>query len=224
MLVRSAASILKPALESAGVRVFMDFSDLEAGDPWPQRLVEAASHSMVVVVVLSRSYSQRFWCMYELEVARQNPRVLVIPIHFHPFHELVPDGGVAAYWASRDMAPECKHLVHPELWAENLHALDDQVQAYRRRTVSPDKNEEWQLAMRVVKRAVKEIPLPVELQDEVVGFKDQEASLLAQLPGETGPTASSTSGCMAKVGRARPLWPRCCSMGGCRRGLPAGCL
>jgi len=149
--------------------------------------VEAASHSMVVIVVLSRSYSQRFWCMYELELARRNPRVLVIPIHFHPFPELVPDGGVAAYWASRDMAPECKHLVHPELWAENLHALDDQVQAYRRRTVSPDKNEEWQLAMRVVKRAVKQIPLPVDLQDEVVGFKDQEASLLAQLPGVDRP-------------------------------------
>jgi hypothetical protein len=32
----------------------------------------------------------------------------------------VPDGGVAAYWASEDLAPECKRLVHPKLWAENL--------------------------------------------------------------------------------------------------------
>jgi hypothetical protein len=122
-----AASVLKPALESAGMRVFMDFSDLEAGDAWPQRLVEAASYNMVVVVVLSRSYSQRFWCMYELELAMKNPKVLVLPIHFHPFSELVPDVGVEAYWTDKDLEPERKCLVRPKLWAENLHALKDQV-------------------------------------------------------------------------------------------------
>jgi hypothetical protein len=34
--------------------------------------------------------------------------------------------------------------------------------------------------MRVVERAVKQIPLPVDLQDDVEGLKDQEALLLAQ--------------------------------------------
>jgi hypothetical protein len=84
-----AASILKPALEAAGLAVYMDFSSLQLGSSWREELVDAAANSMVVVVVLSRSFTNRFWCMLELDLAlhahheggdeRKRPLVLPSP-------------------------------------------------------------------------------------------------------------------------------------------------
>ena len=75
-----AASILKPALETANVKVFIDDVSLPPGCEWPAQLVKEAATSVVFVVVLTKSYPTRPWCLRELDLA----------LHGHPDH---PTGG-----------------------------------------------------------------------------------------------------------------------------------
>jgi hypothetical protein len=65
-----AASILKPELVRAGLKVYMDCSDLRPGCEFADELVQAAATSAVFVVVLTKSYPTRFWCLRELDLAR----------------------------------------------------------------------------------------------------------------------------------------------------------
>jgi len=64
-----ATSILKPSLERAGLKVYIDYSDLQPGCDFQQELVQAAATSAVFVVVLTKSYPMRFWCLRELDLA-----------------------------------------------------------------------------------------------------------------------------------------------------------
>jgi hypothetical protein len=64
-----AASILAPALEAAGLYVFIDHFGLQPGDAWRPELLDAAANSAAVIGVLSRTYARRFWCMLELDAA-----------------------------------------------------------------------------------------------------------------------------------------------------------
>src|SRR6478609_7959941 len=77
-----AASVLKPALDTAGITTFIDFNSLSPGCLWQPELVEAAATSAVFVVVLTRTFGKRFWCLRELDIA----------LHGHPCY---PRGGEA---------------------------------------------------------------------------------------------------------------------------------
>lgn len=64
-----AVSILKPALEAANVKVFIDETSLALGCTWPAELVKEAATSAVFVAVLTESYPTRPWCLRELDLA-----------------------------------------------------------------------------------------------------------------------------------------------------------
>jgi len=69
-----AASILAPALERAGLKPYLDCSDLKPGCEFQEELVQAAATSAVFVVVITKQYPQRLWCLKELDLA----------LHGHP--------------------------------------------------------------------------------------------------------------------------------------------
>jgi hypothetical protein len=203
-----AASILRPALEAAGLAVCMDFVSLEPGCKWPEELVGAAANSMVVVVVLSKSYSTRFWCMLELDLAlnshhqhqeggeagSSHSQPLVIPVFYDSPDEVVDAASIRQHWSAgsleerlrrdEELGPEWVPVVDVSRWADNVVAMAGHWQNLRRNSnQEAEKDEELQLAKRVVKAAVMHIPSLVDVGVEVVGFEEQEAVLLADLGG-----------------------------------------
>jgi hypothetical protein len=206
-----AASILRPALEAAGLAVCMDFVSLEPGCKWKEELVGAAANSMVVVVVLSKSYTKRFWCMLELDLALNSHRQqqeggeggsshsqpLVIPVFYDSPDQIVDAVSIRQCWWAGDMearliddeqlGPEWVPAVDVPRWAANIDAMIGHCQNLRRNSnQNAEKDEELQLAGRVVKAAVRHIPSLVDVGMEVVGFEEQEAALLAELSGRLG--------------------------------------
>jgi hypothetical protein len=195
-----AASIMKPALEAAGMRVFMDFSNLTPGCEWPAALVDAAAHSAVVVAVLSQSYVRRFWCMYELDLALHGahgtPRSgdpLVIPVFYDdPSVILQPAAGEAAVdlqklWQAR-LAPGSKavpadrqQLVNPKRWAENFATIRQQLQNLRLSSIARDKDNDYQLARKVLAAALPFARNDLAVPPGLVGYEQQEAHLLSEL-------------------------------------------
>jgi hypothetical protein len=195
-----AASILKPALAAAGLSVFMDFSNLPPGCQWSTELVEAAAHSAVVVAVLSACYVHRFWCMYELDLALHGkpgqPRAcepLIIPVFYHsPSDILQPKEQTAAVdlqqlWQGK-IAPDStavsanhRQHVHPERWAANFAAMRREWQNLRLSNLPQAKDRDYQLARHVVIAALPAIPPELALPEDLVGYQQQEADLLAAL-------------------------------------------
>jgi hypothetical protein len=56
-----AQSVLKQALDNAGLDTFLDTKNLPPGCDWPGELVDAAAHSAVFVAVLVRRRGARGW-------------------------------------------------------------------------------------------------------------------------------------------------------------------
>jgi hypothetical protein len=229
-----AASILRPALERAGVKVYMDFTSIEYGESWKHALVDAAANSQVVVLVLSTHYSTRFWCMLELDLALRGlaPEAglrgpVVIPVLYNEWEAVVrgPEevqvDGVASRW--QGMAVEwsgeklLQRLIDEELgaewcacvdvqrWADELQAL--QALQHLRRSAFRGKDAERVLAEQVVAAALEHIVRDVHVGD-VVGLEVRAAQLLARL--------SHADGIMAPLG----LWLH----GFGKRQLRLGCL
>jgi hypothetical protein len=202
-----SASILKPAMEAAGLAVFMDFSNLEMGSKWPQELVDAAANSMVVVVVLSRSFTGRFWCMLELDLAlhahqrkqgimNSSRQPLVLPVFYDCVDTIVDvdairqrwSGGLQRrLWRDEELGREWVVSVDVDRWVENIVTLKEELQHMRRSQGSQafTKDEDWQLARGVVRVAARHMPCLVAVGG-VVGFEEQEAALAAQLGGRLG--------------------------------------
>jgi hypothetical protein len=199
-----AVDILKPKLEVAGLKTFVDYNNLALGCEWPQELVEAAASSMVVVAVLSRSYTKRFWCMLELDLALHSRQQraeqglrgpLVIPVFYDSPDCIVDPEAIEKRWtghlarqlkAVEELGPEWAQRVDAQRWANNVTAMKGVFQHLRRRLVSPDKDEQTQLAARVVSEAVKHIPPVLDVGCSVVGFAEQEELLAAKLAGRLG--------------------------------------
>jgi hypothetical protein len=196
-----AASILRPALQAAGLPVFMDFSDLVAGDEWPSKLVNAASNSQIVVAVLSKQYPTRFWCMYELYLARQRElegtgggwnAPLVIPVFYDAVKDVCPrDNSWEQQWSPSgklysDANARYRHLINAKAWAGNLTAMVTHVQAIRRKQPSqaPSKDEDLRVALEVVSACIKSgrLPPPVDV-GYVVGFDKQLTDVASELVG-----------------------------------------
>jgi hypothetical protein len=200
-----AACILKPALERAGIEVYMDFASLMYGEQWKQKLVEAAACSQVMVVVLSRSYTSRFWCMLELDLALNGrpgagPNPVIIPVFYDEWSVVssgpdeVTRSGVTAKW--QGMVAECsgdklqqwlrdeeldvqwQACVDVERWGTNMRAMKD-IQ-HRRRTACHGKDEQLNMAMDVVAAALGHVVHGVDV-DHVVGLEECADELLAKL-------------------------------------------
>eukprot|EP00878_Enallax_costatus_P026834 GHUV01028837.1.p1 GENE.GHUV01028837.1~~GHUV01028837.1.p1 ORF type:complete len:381 (+),score=114.44 GHUV01028837.1:947-2089(+) len=180
-----AASILKPFLERAGLKVFMDFTNLKPGCPWPAELKRAAAHSAVFVAVLSVNYTFRPWCMVELDLAlhgdgRGPTAPVIIPVFYDSPDIIVKWEKIQEHWQA-NMPAEWQGQVDPRRWANNVVAMKEKYQNLRRRTEGAAKDEELQLAQLVVATAVQAVPKKVHIGADLVGYEQQEAQLLAGL-------------------------------------------
>jgi hypothetical protein len=201
-----AVDILRPKLEVAGLKTYVDFRDLALGCEWPQELVEAATNSMVVVAVLSRTYTNQFWCMLELDLAlhsrdhlcaqnMRGGRPLVIPVFYDSPDKVVKHEAIKERWSGdleqqlqsvEGLGPEWTRRVDASRWAGNITAMKGLFQHLRRRLESADKDEQTQLAERVVSEVVRHMPQVLDVGCSVVGFEEQEELLASQLDGRLG--------------------------------------
>eukprot|EP00878_Enallax_costatus_P020728 GHUV01021920.1.p1 GENE.GHUV01021920.1~~GHUV01021920.1.p1 ORF type:complete len:632 (+),score=132.80 GHUV01021920.1:114-2009(+) len=183
-----AASILKPMLEGAGLPVYMDFSNLQKGDEYPPQLLEAATCSEVVLVVLSRSFSRRFWCMVELEQALHGTsgrRPVILPVIYHPTEDVDSKAAVMQYWQEwkatelNQSRPDRWHKVVPEHWASNYTYVCDTIQGIRRQQQGP-KDTDFQLAREAAKLALQHLS-PAPPTEQLFGVAELQADLLKRL-------------------------------------------
>eukprot|EP00878_Enallax_costatus_P034591 GHUV01038366.1.p1 GENE.GHUV01038366.1~~GHUV01038366.1.p1 ORF type:complete len:267 (-),score=73.17 GHUV01038366.1:444-1244(-) len=186
-----AASILKPALEAAGLTVFMDFSNLEPGSEWPRELAVAAANSVVVVVVLSRQFTKRKWCMQELDLALHSRRLagkkeqpLVIPVFYDSERDILKPDEIAFYWQWRLLA--CNEVgVEPQRWTENICAMKKERQ-FVACSIMKAKDKEAAVAERVVAAALKAMPVQQPLSGRVFGREHEVEQLLTLARGRLG--------------------------------------
>lgn len=218
-----AVNILKPALEAAGLSVFIDFTDLAPGSNWPSALVDAAAHSAVVVAVLSVSYVRHFWSMLELDLAlhgttkqqRENSPV-VIPVLFNSLADILQPQGSSApvslkqLWQDK-IAPgstavpaDRQQYVDPGRWASNFDHVIRQLQNFSLRTDLQTKDAEGQLAQQVVRAAVVAMPALPAVPEGLVGDQQQ----VAEAPGD--PAAPAAAG----VEQSRAAAPPQAALGG----------
>jgi hypothetical protein len=247
-----AVSVLKQALDNAGLDTFIDIHDLPPGCDWPGELADAAAHSAVFVAVLvrrrggesghglvgrskgsgegekpqgghkarakcctephrtapsptrstppipqSKSYTSRFWCMLELDLALHGlpgqPRAaepLVIPVFYDSPDGVVQPAGIERHWQARlDAKPAAEDAVpanrrkwvRPDRWAQNVTDTKERLQNVRRSTEGAAKDEELQLARHVVATALAAARVPLAEPESLVGIEEQEARLLAEL-------------------------------------------
>jgi hypothetical protein len=202
-----AASILKPAMFRAGLKAYMDFSNLKPGQHWKQELVNAAANSQVVVVVLSKSYTTRFWCMLELDLALNGrrpgagPNPVIIPVFYDEWSVVCsgPDEvkrrrvlrewqWMDAEWSGEklqqclkdeELDVEWQACVDVVRWVENVRAMKDQFQ-HLRRIAFHSKDEQLAIARAVVKIAQQHVTPSVGVPD-VVGLQRPSDELLAVL-------------------------------------------
>jgi TIR domain len=66
---KQLTQIVRAALMAAGKPVFADFSGLQGGERWQERIIELAGSSKIFVAIISPSYAQREWPMRELREA-----------------------------------------------------------------------------------------------------------------------------------------------------------
>eukprot|EP00878_Enallax_costatus_P002652 GHUV01002838.1.p1 GENE.GHUV01002838.1~~GHUV01002838.1.p1 ORF type:complete len:350 (+),score=96.84 GHUV01002838.1:867-1916(+) len=195
-----AASVLKPALEAAGLTVFMDFSNLEPGSEWPRELAVAAANSVVVVVVLSRQFTKRKWCMQELDLALHSRRLagkkeqpLVIPVFYDSESDILKPDEIAFYWQWRLLACN-EDGVEPQCWTENICAMKHERQFVACRIMKA-KDKEAAMAERVVAAAMKAMPVQQPLSGRVFGREHQVEQLLTLAPGRLGVWLHGMGGC-----------------------------
>ena len=73
-----------------------------------------------------------------------------------------------------------REWVHPDRWTQNIVNTQEQKQNVRRKTAGAHKDEELQVARRVVAAALSAARVPLAEAD-LVGIEEQEARLLAEL-------------------------------------------
>ena len=90
---------LDESLRSAGIRAFADVNDIDFGDECWDSIRKAIGEAPVCVCVFSPRYAESKWCLEELafilDLRKQNPRKLVLPIFYNvePEHLRRPDDG-----------------------------------------------------------------------------------------------------------------------------------
>jgi hypothetical protein len=206
-----AASVLKVALDTAGIKNFIDYK-MDPGCNWPAKLEEEAATSAVFVVVLSKNYPQRFWCLHELDVAlnghRNYPRQstpFIIPVYYDAPKDVSPPSPEQLQQLVADHRDGYQHQQfqedRAEHWPGNMQHIIGRHQSVRRAhqddskqeprsSVPLPKDEEWQMALRVVAEANQHLPKVALAPEVLFGFEEQAPDLAAQLfkegPGQVG--------------------------------------
>jgi hypothetical protein len=206
-----ASSVLKPALEAAGVNVFLDFTSLTLGIAWQQELLKAAAYSAVVVVLASPTYTRRFWCMQELDVAlngMDQPRSFkptIIPVFLESPASLGHEK-VEQFWAAQlpELPPERQAVVDAKRWAANIKQLPD-LTGVRLLEAGVGKDWWWQAAHDVVKAALHHLP---HASGALSGF-DEQADILEERLARSGMTGLWLHGpgvcCVARTSSGQQL-------------------
>lgn len=187
-----AASVLKPRLEAAGLQVYMDYSKLKPGMHWQQELAQAAANSAVVVVVLSGSYVNRYWCQLELDLALHSrkhaghdSKPVVIPVFWDKPDDVVQPHAIQQYWQQQlnQLAPARLCWVDPARWAGNIGELGEQWQGERRMHCGP-KDNLYNMAGRVAQAAGAYMPKKLTIDTtQLFGQTTQMEGLLAKIHG-----------------------------------------
>jgi hypothetical protein len=188
-----AGSILYPALRAAGLPAFIDFEDLKTGSEWRDDLERASTASKVVVVVLSRSYASRFWCMRELHLACRTQDSLgrqptTIPVFYHAKDTVLQPEVVRERWGPtgdlyKKQPRDRQTKINAADWADNLEGVEKWQSVFRRQEgQSPAKDEDRRVALEVVRACMGF--LPPEQPVDAVGYEDQLARVAVQLGGE----------------------------------------
>ncbi len=73
------ANTVRDFLTAAGYEVWMDTSNLIAGEEWPTQIYEAISKSDLVVLLLAKETAKSDWVRREIDVARGG-RVYILPV------------------------------------------------------------------------------------------------------------------------------------------------
>jgi TIR domain len=159
----SFATHLAERLGRAGISSFLDHKSLKPGEDWSDDINHHAQHSSVMVVVLSRSYFQRYWCMRELDLAismtrQQQNQITILPVYYG-----IDDLG-ATFQSQQSAWQETweafvlagKEGVDVQRWLANLQWLDQHCQGIRR--IDTSKNSEVELEEKVTKAVFNVIP------------------------------------------------------------------
>jgi hypothetical protein len=191
-----ATNVLKPKLETAGVYVFMDFSNLQLGCHWPDTLIHAAANSMVVVVVVSKNYIKRYWCMLELDLALNshkfsNCKPLVIPVLINSkkrksISDLLTSNAVSELWSKEVQKlakshPSLSKWVDVERWAANAAKVVKELQAVRRPAFNQPKDIDTEIADSVTEQVLKVLPRRLYQHPFLAGKRESVARLTMRL-------------------------------------------
>jgi hypothetical protein len=208
-----ATVILKDALQARGLSVYLDINNLAPGCNWPSELVQAATDSAVVVVVISKTYPEQLWCMMELDLAlharTQLPQPYIIPVFYDTVEEVMKgEQQLVDFWSSEDrlrkLSRDERGTVDAARWAGNITAMKDRLQHVRLEALT-GKDKEGAAAKAVAEEALKHIPI-LERVPSKVQFDDQEAELLELLKSVDGlwlhGIGESQGGCSASSGCA----------------------
>ena len=94
---------LDEALRAAGVRPFLDASDLEHGKKTWDSILEAIRVAPVFICVFSPGYAESSWCLDELAEIYRSSGKQILPVFYNvkPFHLRRPENGPFAEGLSK---------------------------------------------------------------------------------------------------------------------------
>jgi hypothetical protein len=151
-----------------------------------------------MVVVLSKKYTERPWCMRELDLVLhgdpQYPRQqqpLVIPVYYDDPKSLPPERALKENWEERQqqqqhqqqqgstVPPDCQPCVHPGRWLANIKQMREDQQI--RLSSFTTKDAQWQVAQKIVAAAAPHVVVLAYVPEYLVGYEKQLGLLLSKL-------------------------------------------
>jgi TIR domain len=144
------AAQLSKDLRGIGISTFLDHRSLGGGDDWSEVIKHNARHSHVMVVVLSQSYFQQWWCMRELDLAvsakMQGEHIAVIPVYYGitDLGDMIKTQQQAWQEMWEGFIQKGKEAVNVKRWVANLHWLKERCQGIRRTDTSKNRESSWE--------------------------------------------------------------------------------
>ncbi|GLJ33529.1 hypothetical protein SUGI_0674270 [Cryptomeria japonica] len=75
------ASVLHQFLQYLGLKVFLDYPELQPGDPLPATIQQAIRSSQVHIAIFSPRYAESSWCLTELQLML-NTGAKIVPVFY----------------------------------------------------------------------------------------------------------------------------------------------
>lgn len=167
------ASGLNALIKQDGIATFIDHSNIEGGDDWSQDILKHAQQSQVMVVILTRSYFLRYWCMRELDLAMQAKAsgvdITIIPVCYgiDSLDAELKDADKVVTWEKEWLAMQAagKSDVDVQRWRANVVQLDQHHQSQRARSAAEFKDRETQFKEQVALRVFQVLPPTLQIAE-----------------------------------------------------------